>query len=230
MAKTRSAFNEDADGASIYGRGGNDSIGITVAFDTSTAYGGEGNDTIWLSRGASQVVYGDAGNDSLEIKMGLTNATVYGGNATTATSTDGNDSIVLSSSVSNSFVQGNGGNDTMYVGSSVFGGSSIYGGQGVDLISMVGTVTGSTVGGNLGADTIKLRRRCQGCCYLRWWRFRVRHIFDGADSISLGSKLSASALIQANGGNDTLYIAGDVLGSTVYGGQGTDYISGAAGR
>ena len=40
------SFNEDADGATIYGRGGNDS-GITVAFDTSTAYGGEGNDTIW---------------------------------------------------------------------------------------------------------------------------------------------------------------------------------------
>ena len=45
----------------------------------------------------------------------------------------------------------------MYVGSSVFGGSSIYGGQGVDLISIVGTVTGSTVGGNLGGDTIELK-------------------------------------------------------------------------
>ena len=51
---------------------------------------------------------------------------------------------------------------------------------------------------------------------------------DGADSISLGSKLSASALIRANGGNDTLYITGDVLGSTAYGGQGADYISGVA--
>ena len=51
---------------------------------------------------------------------------------------------------------------------------------------------------------------------------------DGADSISLGSKLSASALIQANGGNDTIYIAGDILGSTAYGGQGADTISGAA--
>ena len=140
------SFNEDADGASIYGRGGNDSLYITVAFDSSTASGGEGNDSIWLSRGSAQVVYGDAGNDSLEIKMGLSGSSVYGGNATTATSADGNDSIVLSSSVSNSFVQGNGGNDTMYVGSSVFGGSSIYGGQGVDLISVVGTVTGSTVG------------------------------------------------------------------------------------
>ena len=83
---------------SIYGRGGNDSLGITVAFDSSTAYGGEGNDTIWLSRGASNVVYGDAGNDSLEIKMGLTNSSVSVA-TNEATSTDGNDSIVLSSSV-----------------------------------------------------------------------------------------------------------------------------------
>ena len=59
---------------------------ITVAFDSSTASGGEGNDTIWLSRGSAQVVYGDAGNDSLEIKMGLSGSSVYGGNATTATS------------------------------------------------------------------------------------------------------------------------------------------------
>ena len=49
---------------------------------------------------------------------------------------------------------------------------------------------------------------------------------DGADSISLGSKLSKRS-DPGNGGADTLYIAGDVLGSTVYGGQGTDYISGA---
>ena len=54
-------FTTDPDGATVYGRAGNDSLGITVAFNTSTAYGGEGNDTIWLSRGDSQVVYGDAG-------------------------------------------------------------------------------------------------------------------------------------------------------------------------
>ena len=119
-------FSSDADGASVYGRAGNDFFGITVAFNSSTAYGGEGNDTIWLSRGDALIVYGDEGNDSLEFTKGLTNSTVYGGNASTATSTDGNDSIVFStgSSISASFVQGNGGNDTMYVGSSVLGGAA----------------------------------------------------------------------------------------------------------
>ena len=134
--------------------------------------------------------------------MGLSGSSVYGGNATTATSTDGNDSIVLSSSVSNSFVQGNGGNDTMYVGSSVFGGSSVYGGQGVDLISVVGTVTGSTVGGNLGNDTIELLDVAKGATIYGGGGFEYDTSLDGADSIILKSKLSAGALIQANGGND----------------------------
>ena len=222
------SFGVSADGASVYGRGGNDSIGITVAFDSSTAYGGEANDTIWLSKGASTVVYGDEGNDSISLRSALTNATVYGGNTTTATSTDGNDSIVLASSVSNSFVQGNGGNDTFSVGSSVFGGSSIYGGQGIDFMTITGTVTGSTVGGNLGEDTIILKEVVKGAAIYGGGGFEYDTSLDGADSISLGSKLSASSLIQANGGNDTIYIAGDVLGSTVYGGQGADTIEGAA--
>ena len=36
-------------------------------------------------------------------------------------------------------------------------------------------------------------------------------------------------MIQANGGNDTIDITGSIIDSTVYGGQGTDYISGVDG-
>ena len=92
-----------------------------------------------------------------------------------------------------------------------------------------GTVTGSTVGGNLGTDTIQLEGVVKGAAIYGGGGFEYDTSLDGADSISLGTNLSASALIQANGGNDTLYIAGVVHKSTVYGGQGTDYISGAAG-
>ena len=114
----------------------------------------------------------------------------------------------------------------MYVGSSVFGGGNIYGGQGVDLVSVVGTVTGSTVGGNLGS--LEFQDVVKGAAVYGGGGFEYDTSLDGADSISLGSKLSASSLIQANGGNDTIYIADDVLGSTVYGGQGADTILGAA--
>ena len=36
-------------------------------------------------------------------------------------------------------------------------------------------------------------------------------------------------MIQANGGNDTIDVTGSIVDSTVYGGQGTDYISGVDG-
>ena len=90
------------------------------------------------------------------------------------------------------------------------------------------SVTGSTVGGNLGGDTIKFGGVVKNAAIYGGGGFEYDTSLDGADSISLGSKLSASALIQANGGNDTIYIAGDILGSTAYGGQGNDTISGAA--
>ena len=105
----------------------------------------------------------------------------------------------------------------MYVGSSVLGGSSVYGGQGVDSMQFANSVTGSTVGGNLGADTMKFDGVVKGAAIYGGGGFEYDTSLDGADSISLGSKLSASALIQANGGNDTIYIAGDILGSTAYG-------------
>ena len=47
---------------------------------------------------------------------------------------------------------------------------------------------------------------------------------DGADSIQLSKSLTAS-LVQANGGNDSMYLSGVVENSTVYGGQGADLIS-----
>ena len=64
----------------------------------------------------------------------------------------------------------------------------------------------------LGNDTIILKNVVKGAAIYGGGGFEYDTSLDGADSISLGSKLSASALIQANGGNDTIYIAGDVLG------------------
>ena len=52
---------------------------------------------------------------------------------------------------------------------------------------------------------------------------------DGADSLTIAGALTSSSMIQANGGNDTIDITGSIINSTVYGGQGTDYISGVDG-
>ena len=96
----------------------------------------------------------------------------------------------------------------MYVGSSVFGGSSIYGGQGVDLISVVGTVTGSTVGGNLG-DTIELQDVVKGAA-IWWWWLRIRHFSGRCRQHQSWFKAQCKCSDPANGGNDTS-IRGDVL-------------------
>ena len=45
----------------------------------------------------------------------------------------------------------------------------------------------------------------------------------------MAGNLTASSMIQANGGNDTIDVTGSISGSTVYGGQGVDYISGVDG-
>ena len=83
------SFNEDADGATVYGRGGNDSLGITVAFDSSTASGGEGNDTINGGQGNDIAIYnGNFANYTItEISYGTYSITDNVGN-------DGTDTII----------------------------------------------------------------------------------------------------------------------------------------
>ena len=68
----------------------------------------------------------------------------------------------------------------MQVGSSVLGGSSIYGGQGADMMTMVGSVTGSTVGGNLGADTA-FQEVVKGAAIYGGGGFQYDTSLDGAD-------------------------------------------------
>ena len=94
------------------------SLGITVSFNASTLSGGDGNDTLWISKGASAYVTGDLGAD-IYFKDDNFNGAIYGGNLSGATSLDGADTISIAGSISASAIQGNGGNDTMYVGGKV---------------------------------------------------------------------------------------------------------------
>ena len=45
---------------------------------------------------------------------------------------------------------------------------------------------------------------------------------DGADSINIIGKVSASSLLHGNGGNDTFTLGAEIYNSTIYGGQGAD--------
>ena len=206
-------------------KSGNDSLGITVSFNTSTMYGGEGNDTIWISKGASAYLQGDLGADSIYFNdTSFNNSTIYGGNLSDATSADGADTIHISGTAAPATLNGNGGNDTIYVGGTALS-SSIYGGQGSDDISVVGSISNSVVSGNLGNDTMDFTTVVKSSTIYGGGGFLYDTSLDGADSIEIGGSLTAS-LLHGNGGNDSFYL--DPLksyNSTVYGGQGADLIS-----
>ena len=110
-----------------------------------------------MTKGASAYLTGDLGSDTLSfLGTDFNNSTVYGGNLSDATWPDGADSISINGTLSASNVQGNGGNDTLYMAAAVTASSSVVGGQGADDLSLVGSVSGSVVSGNLGNDTMKL--------------------------------------------------------------------------
>jgi Ca2+-binding RTX toxin-like protein len=129
-------FTVDSSLTTAYGRDGNDSLGITVSWNTSTLFGGAGNDTVFVTAGISSALYGDLGLDTITFNNNMVNSTIYGGNLSDATSLDGEDSIFVSGSMSASFINGNGGADTIVVNSSVLGGSNIQGGRNNDSISI----------------------------------------------------------------------------------------------
>ena len=138
----------DADGAKIYGQGGNDSLGFTASLNTSTVSGGTANDhsgfpkhriRLWRSRQRHH-----------RNQLDFSGASVFGGNLSDATSSDGSDSISVSSSASAAYAAGNGGNDTLYIAGKILSDSSVFGGQGNDSIDSATTLSSSYLTGNLG--------------------------------------------------------------------------------
>jgi len=126
-----------ASAVSVYGGGGNDTIGLGALNSSTLISGGGGNDVI--------------GNTALAITTG---ATISGG--------DGNDSINVVTLASGSEITGGSGNDTIALGfSGVAMYGSVSGGAGADLISsravnasLSGALLVGTIDGGDGSDTI----------------------------------------------------------------------------
>ena len=97
-------------------------------------------------------------------------ATVYGAGVGVPTS-DGADSITVSGSLSASYVQGNKGNDTIRLGGGINTGSLVRGGKDNDLTIITTTVTGSTVYGDLGSDSINITTNVHLLNRSGWLRF-----------------------------------------------------------
>ena len=92
------------------------------------------------------------GGDTLVLDGAVDQTSVYGGSLT-ATSDDGADSIDFTSGATLSFVQLNGGNDTLDF-SAASAQSTVYGGAGADSITVGGSQL--TVKGQKGGDTLNI--------------------------------------------------------------------------
>ena len=98
------------------------------------------------------------------------------------------------------------------------------GGKGTDYISQAGSLTGSTVNGDLGSDTILFTTGVAGSSSV--FGGSVTHTSeDSADSLAFSSTIE-SGFVQGNAGADTLYLLGAVSSnSSIFGGAGSDYVT-----
>ena len=149
----------DYTGGSIFGGSGNDTLSTASKFDDSAFEGESNNDFIELTKASTTfsgvTLSGGLANDTITLVSTSTfkNSSVYGG-GTSATSTDGADSITLGA-VNSSFAQGNGGADTFNIAGTTTS-TTVRGGKGNDKISAVGSVGLSYLAGDVGADTLVL--------------------------------------------------------------------------
>ena len=102
------------------------------------------------------------------------------------------------------YVAGNGGNDTLYAAAALTGSGCWW--PGCDDLSLVGSLTGSVVSGNLGNDTMKFDEVIKSSSIYGGGGF----VYDTSLTVLIPfswKSLSAS-LVQANGGNDSMYLSG----------------------
>jgi hypothetical protein len=205
---------------------------ITTSGTVTTYQGTDGVDQAAITSlptGSSSVdVYGEGADDVVNWGIALSNSSIRGG--------AGNDiltpNIIAGATLISSFLNGNGGNDT--IGNAQLGVpatlSTISGGQGNDTI-YVGNLQSSIVNGNLGDDVITT-----GVATGATVNTSDSTIFGGQgnDTINVTDGTSTATgyvntIIDGNLGNDTINVrltaASTIFqNSTVAGGEGDDRI------
>ena len=163
-----------------------------------TVKGGQGIDTITTGTGGTEtlsesLINGNADADNIDLAS-LANTTVYGGQGADAIDVD------AGSVITGSLINGNKNQDRIDLDTAAVEASSVFGGQGRDTIIIDGTVSNSTIRGDLDIDTIEL---------------------DAADTVV------NSVLVNGNGGDDNIDVDFSTASAdhTVRGGGGNDNIA-----
>ena len=185
---------------------GDDSILINVdGNSSSTAYGGEGADTITLGTAVltnAAYVQAGAGNDSVNLGGGASftvfNGAFIGGNA-------GNDTLTVTGAATLATIGGGQGADEILLQAGATS-AGIRGGKGKDSLTLNGTITGSTVSGNEGNDTISATGLTGTTSLVGGGK--------GNDSISINT--GAIATLVGGYLNDTITGLGSYTGGVIY--------------
>ena len=176
----------------------NDTIIITDDLKNSSVYAGAGADTFSGASATSSYLGGNKGADTI-VLGGLTRSSIYGAGAAITTD-DGSDSLTVAGEVSLSFVQGNGGNDTLDLNDEVDT-STVKGGAGVDLVEIGGIASASEIAGNKGNDTFLFSAQVNSSTV--YGGSTADTTDDGSDSLAFVNEVSKS-IVKANVGNDTI--------------------------
>lgn len=179
--------------------------------------GSAGVDAILLTnQERASFVSARAADDSIQFQNFtgvLSRSSIYGG--------QGNDTLIAPANntvLSASFVAFNEGNDT--IGTAAVTGSTIQGNQGFDTINLGGLITASLINGNQNDDVINITAGTAG-----------GSIFGGqgidAITVAANQNLTSGTIIQGNEDGDLITVNGGGLisGTIINGNQGNDTIA-----
>jgi hypothetical protein len=213
---------DDANGANIPGRAGDDTITLNGG-SAGTVTGGSGADAITLNGGTAVSVGGDGDDDTITLNGAAISGEITGdggddtidlnsGSAASVSGDENDDHITLEGdAVISGAIAGNNGEDTIDLISGQAG--SVTGGGDVDTITLGGaTIDGKIDGGSLG-DTINLNSGTADSVTGN----------DGVDKITLDGATIAGA-IEGESGDDTIVLKSGKAGS-VSGGSEADQIT-----
>lgn len=211
---------------------GHDIINASQAvFGTSFLNAGKGYDSINLGAQSTVTVSGGAGNDTVSFGGVFAGGAIYGDGIGVTTGGDLNGADVIGNSAAqfgstNAIsIFGAGGNDTInFLSAST--GVAFYadGGDGADVIGgtqSILTFSQTTIGGGLGADTIKLAGIATGAQVLGG---------AGNDSITFVSPTGVKGSVNGGDGADTITVLSGIGNTvaqsmTINGGAGADRIN-----